>query len=75
MRQDSISGPAEQAGLLIVSLDQEEFNRMLRQEPFETLLPMNEGYVVAAKNPEFVGKTLERLDYGVDLSQQENRQP
>ncbi|MEK4512223.1 sensor histidine kinase [Paenibacillus sp. FSL K6-2524] len=59
------------SGILIVSLEQEELNRMLRQEPFETLIADERGYVVAAKNPAFVGKTLETLDYGVDLSQQE----
>ncbi|MBU5672311.1 cache domain-containing sensor histidine kinase [Paenibacillus brevis] len=58
-------------GVLVVSMDQQELNGMLLQEPFETLIADERGYVVAAKNPGFVGKTLERLDYGVDLDQQE----
>lgn len=58
-------------GVLVVSMDQQELNGMLLQEPFETLIADERGYVVAAKNPDFVGKTLEKLDYGVDLDRQE----
>lgn len=58
-------------GVLVVSMDQEELNGMLLQEPFETLIADERGYVVAAKNPEFVGKTLEKLDYGINLNDQE----
>lgn len=58
-------------GVLVVSMDQQELNGMLLQEPFETLIADERGYVVAAKNPGFVGKTLENLDYGVNLNQQE----
>ncbi len=59
------------SGVLMVSLDQNELNRMLLQEPFETVIADEAGNVVAAKNPGFVGKTLESLDYGVDLGQLE----
>lgn len=59
------------SGVLVVSLDQRELSGMLLQEPFETLIADERGFVVAANNPEFVGQTLENLDYGVDLSQQE----
>lgn len=58
------------SGVLIVSLDQEELNRMLRQEPFETLIADERGYIVAAKNPALVGSTLKDLDYGVNLNEQ-----
>lgn len=57
------------SGVLIVSLEQEELTRMLRQEPFETLIADEQGYVVAAKNPALVGKTLNSLEYGVNLDE------
>lgn len=57
------------SGVLMISLDQLELNQMLSQEPFETLIADERGYVVAAKNPAFVGRTLNKLDYDVDLSQ------
>ncbi|RIX52647.1 sensor histidine kinase [Paenibacillus nanensis] len=57
------------SGVLMISLDQLELNQMLSQEPFETLIADERGYVVAAKNPAFVGRTLDKLDYDVDLSQ------
>lgn len=57
------------SGVLMIALDQQELNQMLAQEPFETLIADERGYVVAAKNPMLVGRTLQELDYGVDLSQ------
>lgn len=59
------------SGVLVVSIDQNELNSMLLQEPFETLIADERGYVVAAKNTNYVGQTLENLDYGVDLMEQE----
>lgn len=59
------------SGILMISLDQEELNRMLSQEPFETVIADERGYVVAAKNPDLVGMTLNNLDYGTDVSQLE----
>lgn len=57
------------SGVLMVSLDQQELNRMLSQEPFETVIADEKGYVVAAKNPDLVGLTLDKLDYGTDFGQ------
>lgn len=59
------------SGVLMVSLEQQELNRMLSQEPFETVIADEKGYVVAAKNPSLVGLTLDKLDYGTDLDQLE----
>ncbi|MGG6313491.1 sensor histidine kinase [Paenibacillus macerans] len=59
------------SGVLMVVMNQDELNRMLQQEPFETLITDDLGYVVAAKNPSLVGKTLEALDYGIDLRTQQ----
>ncbi|MGG4552760.1 histidine kinase [Paenibacillus sp. FSL W8-0186] len=60
------------SGVLMVVLDQEELNRMLRQEQFETLIFDEQGYIVAGKDPRLVGKTIDELDYGIDLHQQPN---
>ncbi|WP_339816986.1 sensor histidine kinase [Paenibacillus sp. FSL R7-0216] len=70
VRQISFEG-TRKSGVLMVIMNQEELNRMLQQEPFETLITDDLGYVVAAKNPSFVGKTLEDLDYGIDLRTQQ----
>lgn len=60
------------SGVLIISLNQDVLNGMLLQEPFETLITDEQGYVVAAQQPSYVGKTLDKLDYGADLNQMEN---
>lgn len=70
VRQISFQGTGK-SGVLVIVMNQEELNRMLRQEPFETLITDDLGYVVAAKNPTLVGKTLESLDYGIDLRTQQ----
>ncbi|WP_055107317.1 sensor histidine kinase [Paenibacillus ihumii] len=58
------------SGVLMIVLNQEELNRMLGQEQFETLIFDEQGYIVAGKNPNLVGKTIHQLDYGIDLHQQ-----
>ncbi|MEF2964865.1 histidine kinase [Paenibacillus sp. M1] len=60
------------SGVLMVSLDQVELNRMVSQEEFETLIADDQGYVVASKNTALVGQTLDSLDFGVDLNQLSN---
>lgn len=56
-------------GVLMVQVNQSELNGMLYQEPFETIITDEHGYIVAAKNPELVGSTLDGFDIGIDLSQ------
>ncbi|MEK3881813.1 histidine kinase [Paenibacillus sp. PL2-23] len=58
----------QSSGVLVVSLNQSELNGILAQEPFETLIADERGYVVAAQNTSLVGRTLSELDYGVNLS-------
>lgn len=70
IRQISFEG-TRKSGVLMVIMNQEELNRMLQQEPFETLITDDLGVVVAAKNPSLVGKTLDELDYGIDLATQQ----
>ncbi|MFX3648097.1 MAG: histidine kinase [Paenibacillus sp.] len=57
-------------GVLMIVINQDELNGLLRQEQFETMITDEQGYVVAAKNTELVGKTLDELDFGVDLQNQ-----
>ncbi|MBW4083740.1 sensor histidine kinase [Paenibacillus sp. S150] len=55
-------------GVLMVQVSQSELNGMLYQEPFETIITDEQGYIVAAKNPGLVGSTLDAFDIGMDLS-------
>ncbi|WP_018752618.1 sensor histidine kinase [Paenibacillus sanguinis] len=70
IRQISFEG-TRKSGVLMVIINQEELNRMLQQEPFETMITDDMGVVVAAKNSSLVGKTLNELDYGIDLRTQQ----
>ncbi len=55
-------------GVLMVQVNPDELNGMLYQEPFETLITDEQGYITAAKNPELVGTTLDAFDIDIDLS-------
>lgn len=57
-------------GIIMVQVNQDELNNMLSQEPFETIITDEQGYIVAAKNPKLVGTTLESFDIGVDVNSQ-----
>ncbi|MNB81159.1 Sensor histidine kinase YpdA [compost metagenome] len=57
-------------GVIMVQVNQDELNSMLSQEPFETIITDEQGYVVAAKNPHLVGTTLASFDIGVNLESQ-----
>lgn len=57
-------------GVIMISLKQEELNRLLLQEQFDTIIMDEQGYVVAAKNKEWVGLKQNQLHYGIDLSKQ-----
>ncbi|WP_342563085.1 sensor histidine kinase [Paenibacillus sp. FSL R7-0345] len=57
-------------GVIMVQVNQDELNNMLSQEPFETIITDEQGYVVAAKNPHLVGTTLDSFDIGVNLESQ-----
>ncbi|QSF44498.1 sensor histidine kinase [Paenibacillus tianjinensis] len=56
-------------GIIMVQMNQDELNNMLSQEPFETIITDEQGYIVAAKNPKLVGTTLDAFDIEVDLEQ------
>lgn len=57
----------KKTGVLMVQVSQNELNGMLYQEPFETIITDEMSYIVAAKNPELVGSTLDTFDIGTDL--------
>lgn len=57
-------------GVIMITLKQEELNRLLLQEQFDTIIIDEQGYVVAAKNKEWVGLKQDQLHYGIDLSKQ-----
>jgi two-component system sensor histidine kinase YesM len=58
------------SGVIMISLKQNELNRLLIQEQFDTIIMDEQGYVVAAKNKEWVGLKQNQLHYGIDLSKQ-----
>ncbi|MBP1904231.1 two-component system sensor histidine kinase YesM [Paenibacillus turicensis] len=58
------------SGVIMISLKQEELNRLLLQEQFDTIIMDEQGFVVAAKNKEWVGLKQNQLHYGIDLSKQ-----
>lgn len=58
------------SGILMVQVVQDELNQMLYQEPFETIIIDEQGYIVSAKNPHLVGSTVDAFDIGVDVQAQ-----
>ncbi|MDF9843078.1 two-component system sensor histidine kinase YesM [Paenibacillus sp. PastF-1] len=60
-------------GVIMVQVNQNELNNMLSQEPFETIITDEQGYIVAAKNPQLVGTTLASFDIGVNLESQTDK--
>jgi two-component system sensor histidine kinase YesM len=56
-------------GVIVISLNQTLLNSILRNEPFETMIADDSGYIVAAKNTELVGKTLAELDLKFNVKQ------
>ncbi|MEK4046720.1 histidine kinase [Paenibacillus sp. FSL H8-0048] len=58
------------SGILMVQVNQNELNQMLHQEPFETIIIDEQGYIVSAKNPQLVGSTVDAFDIGIDVQAQ-----
>ncbi|MDQ0064110.1 sensor histidine kinase, partial [Paenibacillus harenae] len=55
-------------GVLVIDLDQDELGGILSQEPFDTMIFDAKGFIVAAKNPQWVGQNIESMDFAKDLS-------
>lgn len=58
------------SGILMVQVSQDELNQMLYQEPFDTLIIDEQGYIVSANDPQLVGSTVDDFDIGVDVQLQ-----
>ncbi|RIX59692.1 sensor histidine kinase [Paenibacillus nanensis] len=55
-------------GVLVIDLDQNELNGLLSQEPFDTMIFDSQGFIVAAKYPQWVGRNIDSMDFAKDLS-------
>ncbi|MGG1638535.1 cache domain-containing sensor histidine kinase [Paenibacillus sp. NRS-1760] len=56
------------SGVLVIGVNQDELNAMISQEPFDTMIIDDNGYMIAAKNPEWVGKNISELDFASKLT-------
>ncbi|MDQ8737323.1 sensor histidine kinase [Paenibacillus sp. LHD-38] len=56
------------SGVLVIGVNQDELNAMISQEPFDTMIIDDNGYMIAAKNPKWVGKNIDELDFASQLT-------
>ncbi|SFE21242.1 two-component system, sensor histidine kinase YesM [Paenibacillus algorifonticola] len=56
------------SGVLVIGINQGKLNALLSQEPFDTMIFDDSGYIVAASNPKQVGLNLTNLDFSSQLS-------
>ncbi|WP_169083434.1 sensor histidine kinase [Paenibacillus sp. PL91] len=56
------------SGVLVIGVNQDELNAMISQEPFDTMIIDESGYMIAAKNPAWVGKNIAELDFASKLT-------
>ncbi|WP_364141506.1 cache domain-containing sensor histidine kinase [Paenibacillus sp. LPE1-1-1.1] len=56
------------SGVLVIDVNQDELNAMISQEPFDTMIIDDNGYMIAAKNPKWVGKKIDELDFASQLT-------
>ncbi|WP_168120594.1 sensor histidine kinase [Paenibacillus sp. HB172176] len=59
------------SGVLVISVDQNELNNMVKQEPFETMIYDDKGIIVAAKDTQLVGQNINTLDFASELIDKE----
>ncbi|MDB4867118.1 MAG: histidine kinase [Cohnella sp.] len=52
-------------GMLIIGVDTSRLRELLNQEPFETMVVTDDGYVAAAKDQTMIGRTLDQLNLNV----------
>ncbi|MCR8630572.1 sensor histidine kinase [Paenibacillus radicis (ex Xue et al. 2023)] len=52
------------SGVLVVDVNPQALNDIVSQELFDTMIYDTNGYIIAAKNTERVGKNLRDIDYG-----------
>ncbi|TBL68312.1 cache domain-containing sensor histidine kinase [Paenibacillus thalictri] len=51
------------SGVLVVDVNPQELNGIVSQELFDTMIYDSQGYIIAAKNTEWVGKNLNETEY------------
>lgn len=56
------------SGMLVIGVNPKELNAMISQEPFDTMIIDDSGYMIAAKNPDWVGKNISELDFASQLT-------
>lgn len=56
------------SGVLVIGLNPVELNNMISQEPFDTMIIDESGYIIAAKNPNWVSKNISELDFASKLT-------
>lgn len=56
------------SGVLVIGVDQKLLNAMISQEPFDTMIIDDSGYIFAAKNPSWVGRKISELDFASQLT-------
>lgn len=56
------------SGVLVIGIDQNQLDAMISQEPFDTMIIDNSGIIIAAKNPQWVGKNISDLDFASQLT-------
>lgn len=56
------------SGVLVIDVNQQELNGMISQEPFDTMIFDDNGYIIAAKNTDWVGLKISDLDFASELT-------
>jgi two-component system, sensor histidine kinase YesM len=51
------------SGVLVITIDPGQLNAIVSQEPFETMILDERGFVVASKNADVIGKNIDELDF------------
>ncbi|MFX3635695.1 MAG: sensor histidine kinase [Candidatus Pristimantibacillus sp.] len=55
------------SGILVIGVNQAKLNAMLSQEPFDTMIFDENGFVVAASDPSSVGVNISQMDFANQL--------
>ncbi|MDQ6422686.1 sensor histidine kinase [Paenibacillus sp. LHD-117] len=56
------------SGVLVITIDPTVLGSMMRQEAFDTMIIEDNGYIVAAKDGELVGKNVNDLTFATELA-------
>lgn len=54
-------------GVLVIGINNNYLNSILSEEPFETMIVLNDGFIVASKNTNLVGQNIKTLDLNLNL--------